>query len=41
MLEHEIDFLWCDFFSRNNKIAFILAVLVIHDYHELAGAKVV
>ena len=41
VLEHEVDFLRRDRLRRRDEVAFVLAVLVIHDYHELAGAKVV
>ena len=41
VLEHEVDLLRRDEFRRRNEVAFVLAVFVIHDYHELAGAKVV
>ena len=40
MLEHEVHFLGSNFFSGNNKVAFILAVFVIYDNHKLAVFEV-
>ena len=33
MLGHEVDGVWCHFFSGQDEISFVLAILIVHNHH--------